>query len=87
MERACPPRPEGKPSNWWCKEREPWKRIGARATETTAAARGDAALRAVYAIVGASLAALGQRVPPMIDLDSLAPRLLDHAGCPASTDQ
>ncbi len=26
MERARPPRPEGKPSNWWAREKEPWKK-------------------------------------------------------------
>jgi hypothetical protein len=26
MERARPPMREGKPSFWWAKEREPWKR-------------------------------------------------------------
>jgi hypothetical protein len=29
MERARPPRPEGKPSNWWAQEKEPWKRVSA----------------------------------------------------------
>ena len=29
MERARPSRPEGKPSNWWAKEKEPWKRVSA----------------------------------------------------------
>ena len=29
MERSRPPRPEGKPSNWWAKEKEPWKRVSA----------------------------------------------------------
>ena len=29
MERPRPPRPEGKPSNWWAKEKEPWKRVSA----------------------------------------------------------
>ena len=29
MERARPPRPEGKPSNWWAVEKEPWKRVSA----------------------------------------------------------
>jgi Lon protease-like protein len=29
MERACPPRPEGKPSFWWRCDREPWRRVSA----------------------------------------------------------
>jgi hypothetical protein len=36
MERARPPRPEGKPSNWWAQEKEPWKKRASAAVETTA---------------------------------------------------
>jgi hypothetical protein len=39
MERAGPPRPEGKPSNWWAYEREPWRRVSAEIADEDGAQR------------------------------------------------
>jgi hypothetical protein len=41
MERARHPLPEGKPSNWWAYDREPWRRVSAeiRADDERRAAR------------------------------------------------
>lgn len=58
----------GKPSNWWAREREPWKRIGAeiaaREKADAGGDRADRALRSAFAFAGAALGIATAAPPP-----------------------
>jgi hypothetical protein len=53
MERARPPRPQGKPLNWWAHDQEPWLRVSAeiKADDEKRAARFHNRAAALLAVV------------------------------------